>query len=98
MNLTWRKHIAIWRNRLYLYPAPDPLPHTGPFWVAMGLVALLVLLFAGYFIFYLTGRHDAYITAAEDLGIIDQAIWSTVHGHLLHQTICNATSDTNCYA
>src|SRR3989440_4583618 len=97
MNLTWRKHIAVWRNRLYLYPAPDAMPHTPLFWLATGLVTLAALLFAGYFIFYLTGRHDAYITSAEDLGIMDQAIWSILHGHLFHQTICNAVSDTNCY-
>ena len=98
MNPTWRKHIAVWRNRLYLYPAPDAMPHTRLFWLATGLVTLAALLFAGYFIFYLTGRHDAYITSAEDLGIMDQAIWSTLHGHLFHQTICNIVSDTNCYS
>src|SRR5437868_331460 len=97
MNPTWRKHIAVWRNRLYLYPAPDAMPHTPLFWLATGLVTLAALLFAGYFIFYLTGRHDAYITSAEDLGIMDQAIWSTLHGQLFHQTICNTVSDTNCY-
>jgi uncharacterized membrane protein len=98
MNLAWRKRIAVWRNRLYLYPPPDAMPHTRLFWVAMGLVGLMVLLFAGYFIFYLTGRHDAYITSAEDLGIMDQAIWSIMHGQLLHQTICNTINDTNCYS
>src|SRR5712691_5876200 len=98
MNPTWRKHIAVWRNRLYLYPAPDAMPHTPLFWLATGLVTLADLLFAGYFIFYLTGRHDAYITSAEDLGIMDQAIWSTLHGQILHQTICNIVNDTNCYS
>src|SRR5207253_2487092 len=97
MNSIWRKHIAVWRNRLYLYPAPDAMPQTRLFWLATGLVTLAALLFAGYFIFYLTGRHDAYITSAEDLGIMDQAIWSTLHGQLFHQTICNTVSDTNCY-
>jgi len=94
----WRKRLAIWRNRLYLYPPPDPLPRTRTFWLATGLVTLLALLFAGYFIFYLTGRQDAYLTNAEDLGIMDQAIWNTLHGHLLHQSICNIVSDTNCYS
>ncbi len=87
-----------WRNHLYLYPSPEPLPHTRVFWLAMGLVTLLVLLFSGYFIFYLTGRQDAYLTNAEDLGIMDQAIWNTLYGHLLHQSICNIVSDTNCYS
>nr|HET6901621.1 DUF2079 domain-containing protein [Ktedonobacteraceae bacterium] len=97
MRLTIRKHIAVWRNRLYLYPAPEEMPHTPLFWLATGLVTLAVALFAGYFILYLTGRHDAYITSAEDLGIMDQAVWSILHGQLLHQTICNIVNDTNCY-
>src|SRR5205823_2068994 len=96
MNPTWRKHIAVWRNRLYLYPAPDAMPQTRLFWLATGLVTLAALLFAGYFSFYLTGRHAAYITSAEDLGIMDQAIWSTLHGQLFHLTICNTINDTNC--
>ncbi len=98
MISTVRKQIAVWRNRLYLYPAPEEMPHTPLFWLAMGLVTLAVVLFAGYFILYLTGRHDAYITSAEDLGIMDQAVWSIIHGQLLHQTICNIVNDTNCYS
>jgi uncharacterized membrane protein len=90
--------VATWRKRLNLYPPPEPLPHTRVFWLATGLVTLLVLLFSAYFIFYLTGRQDAYFTNAEDLGIMDQAIWNTLHGHLLHQSICNIVSDTNCYS
>src|SRR6266704_5277629 len=85
-------------NHLYLYPPPNPLPHTPAFWRASTLVTLLTLLFSGYFISYLTGRQDAYLTNAEDLGIMDQAIWNTLHGHLLHQSICNIVSDTNCYS
>ena len=97
MKTTLRKQIAVWRNRLYLYPPPEEMPHTRLFWLAMGLVTLAALLFAGYFILYLTGRHDAYITSAEDLGIMDQAVWTTLHGQLLHMTICNIVNDTNCY-
>jgi uncharacterized membrane protein len=36
------------------------------------------------------------MTHAEDLGIMDQAIWNTIHGQVLHQTICNTIGDTNC--
>jgi uncharacterized membrane protein len=97
VNSAWRKRLAVWRNRFYLYPSPEALPHTRAFWLATGLVTLLVILFAGYFIFYLTSLQDAYLTNAEDLGMMDQAIWSTLHGHLLHQTICNIIGDTNCY-
>lgn len=98
MSSTVRKQIAVWRNRIHLYPAPEEMPHTLLFWLAMGLVTLAVVLFAGYFILYLTGRHDAYITSAEDLGIMDQAVWSILHGQILHQTICNIVNDTNCYS
>ncbi|MFL5695329.1 MAG: hypothetical protein ACJ795_26375, partial [Ktedonobacteraceae bacterium] len=97
ISATWHKRMSVWRNRLYLYPAPDPMPYSRMFWLATGVVALLTLLFSAYFILYLVGRHDAYLTNAEDLGIMDQAIWNTVHGQILHQTICNVIHDTNCY-
>jgi uncharacterized membrane protein len=73
------------------------MPHTRMFWIAMGLVTFFVLLFSGFFILFLISRHNAYLTGAEDLGIMDQAIWSLTHGQLFHQTICNIVSDTNCY-
>ncbi len=95
---TWQKRLAIWRSRLYFYPAPEPLPRTTLFWVAMGLVTLMALLFSVFFIVFLVTKHNAYLTAAEDLGNMDQAVWSVIHGQLLHQTICNIVSDTNCYS
>ena len=64
----------------------------------MGLVTLMVLLFSGYFIALVISRHNAYQTTAEDLGIMDQAIWSIMHGQLFHMTICNVVSDTNCFS
>ena len=86
------------RNRLYLYPAPEPMPRTPLFWLAMGLVGLMVLLFSVFFIAFVTSRQDAFLTAAEDMGNMDQAVWSIIHGQILHQTICNVVSDTNCYS
>jgi uncharacterized membrane protein len=97
-NISWRKRLSIWRSRLYLYPPPEPMQRTWMYWLATGLVALLVLLFSGFFILYLTGRQAAIMTNAEDLGIMDQAVWSTIHGQLLHQTVCNILHDTNCYS
>ena len=91
----WRLLIRV-SKRSSLYPMPVPLPHTRSFWLATGFVAILMLLFSGYFIFYLTVLHDAYLTHAEDFGIMDQALWNSAHGQLLHQTICNTISDTNC--
>lgn len=98
INASWRKRFSILQNRLYLYPAPEPLERTRLFWIATGLVSFMVLAFCTYFILYLTGRHDALMTSAEDLGIMDQALWNQVHGHMLSQTICNILHDTNCYS
>lgn len=92
----WRKRFAVLRNRLYLYPAPDAMPHTRVFWVAMALVTAAVAIFSGYFILYTIAQHNAFVTNAEDFGIYDQALWNTIHGRVLHQTICNSISDTNC--
>ena len=97
-------HLRIWRKwlnnlwqKLYLYPAPEPLPYTRLFWTATGLVTAAVLAFSIFFLIYLTRGQNAYLTNAEDMGIMDQAIWSTLHGQVLHQTVCNILSDTNCY-
>ena len=98
MKAVWKKRFSILLNRLYLYPEPEPLPHMWLFWLATGLVTLAVVVFCSYFILYLTGQHDAIQTNAEDLGIMDQAIWNTVHGNMLHQTVCNIIHDTNCYS
>jgi uncharacterized membrane protein len=94
----WKKRVEIWRNRLYLYPQPEPMARTVLFWISLGLVTLMALLFSGYFIVLLTTKQDAFLTSAEDLGIMDQAIWSITHWQLLHQTICNIVTDTNCYS
>src|SRR2546428_2893455 len=98
ISATWRKRLAVWRSRLYLYPPPDALPHTWLFWLATGLVMLLAVAFSAFFIVYLTTKHAVYLTNAEDLGNMDQAIWSVLHGQLLRQTVCNTVSDTNCYS
>ena len=96
--MSWRKRFAVWRNRLYLYPPPEEMPHTRLFWLAMGLVTLAAAIFSAYFIYLHIGRQDAYLTPAEDLGTYNQAIWSILHGPFNHQTICNIVSDTNCYS
>jgi len=44
-KVTWQKRVAVWRSRLYLYPAPEPLPRTPLFWVALGLVTMMVATF-----------------------------------------------------
>ncbi len=97
-KVTWQKRLVVLRSRLCFYPAPDPLPRTPLFWVATGLVGLMVLLFSGFFIAFAISRQDAFLTAAEDMGNMDQAVWSIIHGQILHQTICNVVTDTNCYS
>ena len=59
-------------------------------------VSILVLAYIVFFTAYLWSRQDAFVTHAEDLGIMDQALWNTVHGAPLHQTVCNIVSDRNC--
>ena len=95
-NATWRKRFSVLRNRLYLYPAPEPMSHKRLFWLAMGLVTLVAVAFSTYFIVYLVSLQNAFQLNAEDMGIMDQAIWNTVHGQVLHQTVCNIINDTNC--
>lgn len=80
-----------------LYPRPEPLPRTRSYWVAFGIVALAILAYVVYFSIFMTAKQNAFKTNGEDLGIMDQAIWSLLHGSLFHQTICNVLSDTNCY-
>ena len=96
INATWRKRFSVLRNRLYLYPAPEPLPRKRLFWLAMGLVTLITVAFSTYFIIYLVSMQNAFQLNAEDMGIMDQAIWNTIHGQVLHETVCNIISDTNC--
>src|SRR5260370_11185514 len=101
-SLRW----AVWRRYPWLvdtlerlldrYPELPSAP-TGPW--ARAATALVTLLAAGYVVFfttYLWAQHDAYLTHAEDLGIMVQALWNTGHDAVLHQTICNSVSDTNC--
>lgn len=94
---SWRKRLAIVRTRLYLYPPPEPLAYTRRFWLALGLVIVLAASFAAFYIVYLTRMQDAFMTPGEDVGTMDQALWSLTNGHFFHQTICNIVSDTNCY-
>ena len=96
ISVIWQKRLALLKRRFCLYPEPEPMPRTLVFWVATGLVTVAVILFSAYFSALLIARQDAFMTNAEDFGITDQALWNTLHGHLLRQTICNIVFDTNC--
>ncbi|MEO7000678.1 MAG: DUF2079 domain-containing protein [Ktedonobacterales bacterium] len=89
----WRRALALILNR---YPALPPAPQGWLARISLALVALMAAAYALFFSLYLFARHDAYLTNAEDMGNMDQALWNTVHGAILHQTICNIVSDTNC--
>src|SRR6266704_340062 len=88
ISLAWRKDF---------YPMPKPLSRTRSYWICLGLVVLAVITYCVYLIIYQAARQDAFKTNAEDLAIMDQAIWSLLHGSLFHQTVCNTLTDTNCY-
>ena len=77
----------------------DPLPPAPKGrWprIALIIVGVMVLIFVVYFTAYTWAWFDTFRSNAEDMGIMDQALWTTLHGALLHQTICNNISDSNC--
>ncbi|HEX6123337.1 MAG TPA: DUF2079 domain-containing protein, partial [Ktedonobacterales bacterium] len=78
------------------YPELPPMPTGTSARVGRLVVVAMALAFTCFFSAYLFRMHDALLTHAEDLGIMDQALWNTTHGALLHQTICNSVSDRNC--
>src|SRR5690348_7166182 len=78
------------------YPPLSPAPEGVWPSVALAIVGVMALAFTIFFSAYLFARHDAYMTHAEDLGIMDQALWNTLHGAPLHQTICDRVTDNNC--
>ncbi len=79
---------------LHLSPHDTLPPHQRRF----GLLAVAALV-AGYtavMFSYVFALHETEQTHAEDLGIMDQVLWNSAHGHFWHQTICNSVSDLNC--
>ncbi len=78
------------------YPElPPPLEGTGArvaFWSVVACAAAWVI----FYTVYLWATHDAYLTHAEDMATMTQALWNTTHGAFLHQTVCNIVGDANC--
>jgi uncharacterized membrane protein len=64
--------------------------------IALACVVGMAAAFVIFFSAYLFAAQDAYLTHSEDMGIMSQALWTTTHGALLHQTVCNIVSDSNC--
>ena len=54
--------------------------------IASLAVWLLILLYIGLFSWQSVARHQAFATAAYDLGNVNQAFWNTVHGRPLQFT------------
>lgn len=96
VSVAWQRMYARWKQGLYA--PPERMAKNRDFWIAMGLVALAALAYSIYFCIFLTTKQEAFLTNGEDLGIMDQAIWNLLHGSMLHQTICNTLTDTNCYS
>src|SRR5512147_668599 len=82
-----------WIERSQVHSAKTPPP-----FYTLGLLSALAiaLIYALALTRYLFALHDTFSTFAEDLGIIDQTLWNTVHGHFMLQTICNPIGDQNC--
>lgn len=87
---------ALWSRLIYRFPDLPPAPRGRWARICLALVALMAVAYVAWYCAYLFAQHDAYLTHAEDLGIMDQALWNTLHGAPLHQTICNVISDSNC--
>lgn len=78
------------------YPPLSPAPEGVWPRIALGIVGAMAVAFTIFFSAYLFALHDVYMTHAEDMGIMDQALWNTLHGAPLHQTICDRVTDNNC--
>jgi uncharacterized membrane protein len=64
--------------------------------MGLGVTLALMAVYAAVLLAYGIQNQRAFGTHAEDMGIMDQVLWNTTHGHFWHQTICNALSDDNC--
>jgi uncharacterized membrane protein len=93
----YRRCAALGRRLRPLLPA-DPLPplEGRAARIGQGAVALCVVGFVLFFSTYLFAAHDAYLTHAEDMGVMSQALWNTFHGAPLHQTLCDPTNQESC--
>ncbi len=83
-----------WLSAHEAVPAPFDAGLAGR--IALALVALIAVVYTVVMVGYVFGQQDLFRTGAEDLGIMDQVLWNTSHGHFLVQSICNNITDTNC--
>jgi uncharacterized membrane protein len=60
------------------------------------IITAIALVYLTLWCVYLFQKHDAFRTGAEDLGIMDQVLWATAHGHFMYESVCNPITDLNC--
>ncbi|MGZ6390589.1 MAG: DUF2079 domain-containing protein [Ktedonobacterales bacterium] len=91
--LRWVLRRVQWIERSQLHSS-----QASPPFYTVGLMSALgiALVYALALTHYLFALHDSFSTFAEDLGIMDQTLWNTIHGHFMRQTICNPIGDQNC--
>jgi uncharacterized membrane protein len=79
-------------------PSNRPSRAVSPLAYRRGLILTVVcmLVFILLLGMYAITLHLAYGTSAEDMGIMDQVLWNTVHGHFWQETICNSIGDAVC--
>lgn len=75
---------------------PEPFDGRVAGRVALVCLAAVAVAYTVVLTRYLFALHNTFGTTAEDLGIMDQVLWNTAHGHFMAQTICNPIGDTNC--
>src|SRR5215831_11529175 len=92
------KLYAAWRWLLKHEAEPAPYDQKLIGRIALGLVACIVAAYIVVMSGYVLGLQNTFNTSAEDLGIMDQVLWNTSHGHFMLQSICNSVTDANCLA
>jgi uncharacterized membrane protein len=91
LRIAWR-----WLIKHEAEPAPYDPKLVGR--IALGLVACIIAIYIVVMSGYVLGLQNTFNTSAEDLGIMDQVLWNTSHGHFMVQSICNSVTDANCLA
>src|SRR5215469_2483192 len=92
----WLRGAWHWLQNQEAEPAPFDAEAAGR--IGLLLVACAVIAYCVIMTGYVLGLQETFNTSAEDLGIMDQVLWNTSHGHFMLQSICNSVTDTNCLA
>ncbi len=88
--------LRVWQWIVAHESEPAPFDAGAAARYALVALGLLVVAYTVVLTLFTFGLQDTFATHAEDLGIMDQALWNTAHGHFLYETICNPIGDLNC--